>query len=256
MEATCSLFCRWCSKKFECISSRYRHEKIFHAKEREANVQKYLLPDSKHFVKCKVCSIYTSRDLFSIAAHNTSPHHTSSQSNKHEQHECETRSSSSTFSSVSAPLPYRAQDFLSAYPRLSREAMSDCASAAVAVFAGAANTAVAATAANTVVSATAANTAVAAAAASAKVALLDPETEKIPEVANGASVAALATAAAGTTEPAANKEATTPTPTAAVGSYADLANHYGYIVDDPDYRYPDGNFIFVQYLQKLHNFSS
>jgi hypothetical protein len=134
--------------------------------------------------------------------------------------------------------------------------MSDCASAAVAVFAGAANTAVAATAANTVVSARAANTAVAATAASAKVALLDPETEKIPEVANGASVAALATAAAGTPEPAANNEATTPTPTAPMGSYADLANHYGYIVDDPDYRYPDGNFICVQYLQKLHNFSS
>jgi len=225
-------------------------------KEREANIQEYLLPDSKHFVKCNVCSIYTSRDLLSIAAHNTSPHHTSSQSNTHEQNERETRSSSSTFSSVAAPLPYRAHEVLSAYPRLKPQAISDGASAAVAVFAGAANTEVAATAANTVVSATAANTAVAAAAASATVALAEPEAETPPEVANGATVAALAAAALGTTEPAANNEATTPTPTAAMGSYADSADPYGYIVDDPDYRYFDGGFIFVQYLKKVHNISS
>ena len=75
MAATLALFCRWCPRKLNCISSRYRHEGMMHSKEKNANESSVLEPDSSYFVKCDVCSIYSGRDFLDIRSHNSSEHH-------------------------------------------------------------------------------------------------------------------------------------------------------------------------------------
>lgn len=225
METNLSLFCRWCSKRFDSFSSRYKHETRFHVHEKKANAEKFHVPDINHFVKCNVCSIYTSRDLLSIAAHKTSHHHTCAQSSAQEQEESETRSSSSTFRSVAATLPHRAHEVLSAYPRLKpQETLHGAAAAATVAPASGASIS----------------------AAAAAVAAAASEAETGPEVAPESTVAASAAAALVTTEPAANIEASTPTSAAAaMGASAVLADPDSYIADEPDYRYSNGNSIFL-----------
>ena len=64
MEAALSLYCRCCERAFQNRVSRSTHEKKFHHKEREANAQPYTEIDSINFNKCDVCSIHTSRDVY------------------------------------------------------------------------------------------------------------------------------------------------------------------------------------------------
>ena len=75
MEAALDLFCRWCSCKFKCQASRYRHEDKFHEKEKAANPKRNFEPDSSLFQKCVICSIYTTRDKCDIQSHEKSEHH-------------------------------------------------------------------------------------------------------------------------------------------------------------------------------------
>ena len=70
-----ALFCRWCARKLKCKSSRYRHEGMMHSKEKNATESSVLEPDSRYFVKCDVCSIYTGREFLDIRSHNSSEHH-------------------------------------------------------------------------------------------------------------------------------------------------------------------------------------
>ena len=118
------LFCRGCSRKFNCTSSRYKHEDRFHVKEKEANVETYFEPDSSLFVKCTICSIYTTRDKYDIQSHESSEHHLRIVPKRKAQKQSLTGSLSSfraeTASQLLQPLtlPPRAHEVVdSSYPR-------------------------------------------------------------------------------------------------------------------------------------------
>ena len=115
------LFCRWCSRKFNCTSSRYKHEDRFHVKEKEANAETYFEPDSSLFVKCTICSIYTTRDKYDIQSHESSEHHLRIVPKRKAQKQSLTGSLSSVRAETASqplPLPPRAHEVVNtSYPR-------------------------------------------------------------------------------------------------------------------------------------------
>ena len=124
MEAALVLFCRWCSRKFNCKQSRYTHEDKFHLKEKKANSEAYSEPDTSLFVKCTICSIYTTRDLYVIQSHESSEHHLRKVPKQKAQNQRLTGPLSSVRAETAAqllqplPLPPRAQEVVdTSYPR-------------------------------------------------------------------------------------------------------------------------------------------
>ena len=118
------LFCRWCSRKFHCKQSRYTHEDRFHVKEKEANAETYFEPDSSLFVKCTICSIYTTRDKYDIQSHESSEHHLRIVPKQKAQNQSLSGSLSSVRAPTAAqllqplPLPSRAHEVVdTSYPR-------------------------------------------------------------------------------------------------------------------------------------------
>ena len=109
MEAALSLFCRWCERVFQNRVSRNTHEKRFHLKEREAYAQPKTEIDPRNFNKCDVCSIYTSRDVYDIAAHKTSEHHL---------RRLQTKQTKCNRQQTTAPPLLPLDEVESAYPRL------------------------------------------------------------------------------------------------------------------------------------------
>ena len=155
------LFCRWCSRKFNCTSSRYKHEDLFHAKEKEANAKSYSEPDSSLFVKCSICSIYSTRDKYDIQSHESSEHHLRKLPKQKAQNQRLTGSLSSIGAETSSqllqplPLPSRAHEVVdTSYPRFIEQTGISAAPAAGAAVAAAAAPAAAAPAASTTVAAT------------------------------------------------------------------------------------------------------
>jgi hypothetical protein len=155
------LFCRWCSRKFNCTSSRYKHEDLFHVKEKEANAKSYFEPDSSLFVKCSICSIYSTRDKYDIQSHESSEHHLRKLPKQKAQNQRLTGSLSSIGAETSSqqlqplPLPSRAHEVVdTSYPRFIEQTGISAAPAAGAAGAAAAAPAAAAPAAATTVAAT------------------------------------------------------------------------------------------------------
>ena len=75
MEAALGYFCRWCARQLNSVKTRYRHEELIHPSEKEISANTCAVPDSAAFVKCNICSIFTTRDKADIASHNQSQHH-------------------------------------------------------------------------------------------------------------------------------------------------------------------------------------
>jgi len=121
MEVALALFCRWCSKSFSNKVSRYRHEDIFHPRERKAIADKVIESEVLSFVKCSVCSIYTLRDALSIDAHSRSKHHLRKLTNALVDMDEDIITSSSTYIAASAALPLQYFEEISAYPRAHTE---------------------------------------------------------------------------------------------------------------------------------------
>jgi hypothetical protein len=130
------LLCRWCSRKFNCTSSRYKHEDRFHVKEKEVNAETYFEPDSSLFVKCTICSIYTTRDKYDIQDHESSEHHLRKVPKQKAQNQRLTGSLSSIGETSSQllqplPLPPRRHEVVdTSYPRFIAQTGTSAAPAA------------------------------------------------------------------------------------------------------------------------------
>ena len=127
---------------------------MFHAKKKEANAKSYFEPNSSLFVKCTICSIYTTRDKYEIQYHESSEHHLRKLPKQKAHNQSLTGSLSYIGAETSSellqplPLPSRAHEVVfTSYPRFIAPTGISAAPAAGAAAAAAAAEAAAAAAA-------------------------------------------------------------------------------------------------------------